>query len=57
MYANTCIHTCLSIVCVCMWRSEKPLQVLVLSLHCVCSGDQTWVLSLGSKPLLTETSC
>lgn len=29
---------------------KETLQGLVLSLHCVCSGDQTWVLSLGSKP-------
>lgn len=40
-------------VCVCVspyvWRSDDKLQELILSFYHVRPGDQTWVISLGSK--------
>lgn len=48
------MHTCMHVT-VCVWRSEDNLQELVLSFHCVGSGDQTQVVRPGSKRVYPQS--
>jgi hypothetical protein len=64
MYECVCVYACMCVfvcVCVCMCRYDyksEMVNLLVIYLHRMGSGDINPVIKLGrKKPLLTEASC